>query len=207
MRTLIAFLFITITFNSTVMAQKKRKYKEIRITKTSEIIEVSADSLWNIVRKFENVGTWFSSIDHATGTGEPEFEGATCSERTCHVAIKGYDKIHEKLTHFDGAKRELAYELTEGGPKFLLFAGNHWTVIEVSPGRSQLKMDATMHLKPLMGFLFGGKIKKTVEKNLPAALYELKVYAETGEVAESKKERMKKLQKKKRKKAAAMFNT
>lgn len=184
------------SFNPKVMAQKEKKYKEVQVTMSSDVIHVSADSLWRIVRQFDKVGEWFSSIDHAVVAGEPEFAGATCSERTCYVNLKGYSEVLEKLTLFDEEKRELAYELTEGGPGFLLFAGNHWTVSEVGPNQSVLTMHAQMHVKPFMGFLFGGKLKRTIEKSLPEALNELKIFAETGEVSEAKKARMALLKKK-----------
>lgn len=191
-----------ITFNSTIMAQKEQKYREVKVVKTSEIINVSADSLWNIVRQFDNVGEWLTSIDHAVGSGEPEFEGATCSERTCYVNLKGYSEVHEKLTLFDEKHRELAYEFTGGGPSFLLSANNHWVVTEVSPDQSTLTMNATMRLKPFMGFLFGGKLQKIIEKELPESLKELKIFAETGEISEAKKARIRELERQKKKKAS-----
>ncbi len=193
----IGLILISIMFNLTVMAQKK-KYKEIKITNTSEIINVSADSLWSIVREFQDVGVWLTGIDKAMGFGEPEFEGASCSKRTCHVNVKGYNELQEKLTLFNDDKRELAYELTDGGPSFLLFASNHWTVTKIGPNQSVLRMDATMHLKGFMGFLFGGKIRRTVANGLPEALNEIKIYAETGHVSEEKKARMEKLKKKRK---------
>ncbi len=184
------------------MKQAENKYREIKITQVSEVINVSADALWQIVRKFEDVGQWFTSIDYVTVSGKSEFEGASYSERTCYVNLKGYSKVHEKLTFFDDSKRELAYELTEGAPGFLLFAGNHWTVSEVDSRHSVLKMEATLRLKKFVGSLLGGPMKKTVLKNLPIALNELKIFAETGEVSAAKKARMAELERKKRKKAA-----
>ena len=109
------------------MAQKEKKYKEVTVLATSKVIKVSADSLWNIVRKFDNVGEFFSGIDHADGRGEPQFEGATCSERTCHVNLKGYSQVHEKLTLFNEKKKELAYEFTGGGTQFHSFC---WQSLE-----------------------------------------------------------------------------
>lgn len=198
MKVIAILLLVFTTITSTAMAQKGKKYKEVKVHKASPVIHVSADSLWNIVKEFDNVGVFFSGIDHAEGRGEPEFEGATCSERTCHVNLNGYSQVHEKLTQFDPQKRELAYEFTGGGPKFLLFAGNHWKVEEVGPNECILKMEATMHLKRFVGALFGGKLRKTIEKELPISLNELKLYAETGEVSEAKKERIKELEKKNR---------
>ena len=191
---IILLLNITlITINSPIMAQKKQKYKEVKITKTSEVIHVSADSLWNIVKQFDNVGDYFTSIDSSEGRGKPEFEGATCSERTCHVNIRGYSEVHEKLTSFDDKTKQLAYQYTGGGPGFLLFAGNQWKVLSVGQNQSVLKMEATMRLKRFMGFLFGGKLKRIVERELPVSLNELKIYAETGKPSEAKLERIKTL--------------
>lgn len=184
------------------MKHAEKKYKEIKISQVSEVINVSADALWKIVRKFEDVGQWFSSIDYVTVSGASEFEGADYGERICYVNLKGYSKVREKLTLFDDTKRELAYELTEGAPGFLLFAGNHWTVSEAGPNHSVLKMEATLRLKKFAGSLFGGQMKKTVLKNLPIALNEIKIFAETGEVSTAKKERIRELEKKKRKRAA-----
>lgn len=182
--------------------KRENKYTEIKISETSEVINVSADSLWKIVREFQDVGNWFSSIDYVTASGKSEFAGATYSDRTCYVNLRGYSKVHEKLTLFDDARRELAYELTEGAPGFLLFAGNHWSVSEAGPNQSVLKMEATMRLKKFIGTLLGGQMKKTVLKNLPLALSELKVFAETGEASEAKKARMEVLAKKRNKKVA-----
>ena len=51
-----------------------------------------------------------------------------------------------------------------------------------------------------MGFLFGGKMKRTIEKNLNIAFSELRHYAETGEASESKKTRILEFEKKQEKK-------
>lgn len=198
---MLAAMAIT-TFKSNAMLKEKKEYKEVKVFETSEVINVSADSLWNIVKQFDNVGEFFTGIDHAEGRGEPEFEGATCSERTCHVNLKGYSEVYEKLTLFEPETRELAYEFTGGGPGFLLFARNHWKIEEVGPNSCILKMEATMHLKKFAGTLFGGKLKRTIERELPISLQELKLYAETGEVSETKKARKAQLARKRKKKAA-----
>ncbi|MBL4705870.1 MAG: SRPBCC family protein [Flavobacteriales bacterium] len=185
------------TFNSAAMAQKERKYREIKMDKTSEAIHVSADSLWSIIRQFDDVAIWSSSMDKITLHGEPEFEGATCNSRTCESA-QGFGEVDEKMTLFSNASRELAYESTGGGPDFLLFGKNHWTIIEIGPNQSALNLDFEMHLKRFSGFFLGGIIKKSITKEMPQFFNDLKVYAETGQVSEAKKERTEKLEKKKK---------
>lgn len=172
------------------MAQQAKKFKELKFKITSEVINVSADSLWTIAREFQDVGIWSTSVDHSTGNGDAEFEGATCSERTCHVDIKGYDQIHEKLTLFDDTSRELEYKITGGTPDFVLFTSNRWRVVEVGPQKSLVEMDITIHLKRFIGALLGGQMKKQISKNVRQVCTDLKIYAETGKVSSAKKARM-----------------
>mgnify|MGYP000492089700 CR=1 FL=1 len=165
--------------------------KEIKIKMTSDIIQVSADQLWRIVGPgFGDVGTWTSSVDRSTGTGIPQFSGAPCSDRVCHVNISGYDKICEKITYYDHNKQQMAYEITDGVPGFVLLARNHWTIREVGKNQSVAEMNCTMRLSPLMGMLLGGVMKRKVTKNLEEVFQELKAYAEKGELSSKKRKRM-----------------
>ncbi len=178
------------------MVKKEKKYKIIKTQKTSEAINVSGDSLWNIIRQFDDVATWSAAIDKITLHGEPEFHGATCNSRICENA-KGYGTVHEKMTLFSDELRELAYESTEGGPGFLLYGKNHWTIIQLGPNQSALKMDIEMHLKGVAGFFLKGIIKRSINKEMPQFFNDLKCFAETGEVSDAKKQRKKKLEKRK----------
>lgn len=191
----------TLALNTTTPAQKTRKYKEISITKSSEVINVSAEKLWAIARDFGNVGVWTSTLNSSEGVGAPEFEGATYSERVCHTNIKGFSEVHEKLTMFNDANKELSYKVSHGLPGFVLLAQNHWTILEVGPNQSMVSMNSYMRLTKFMGFLLGGKMRKTALKALDTVLAELKIYAETGEVAETKKAQLKKQSRIKKKRA------
>lgn len=184
------------------MAQTGKKYKEIKTTLKSEVINVSADSLWEILRAFDQVGVWTSTLNHSEGAGEPKFEGATCNARVCETNIRSYRKAVEELTFFSDEKKELAYELTEGAPSFLYLARNHWTVIEVGPNQSQVRMDLTMHMSRFMGLIVGKKLKNTARKQVSIVLNDLKIYAETGEVSAAKKAQLEKQSKQRKKKAA-----
>ncbi|MBL4662642.1 MAG: SRPBCC family protein [Flavobacteriaceae bacterium] len=171
-------------FSTTVMAQKEKKHKVIEQTLKSDTINVSADSLWEILREFDKVGEWTSTLDHSKGAGEVKFKGTTCNERVCQSKNT---KLVEKLIMFDDDKKELAYELIEGAPGFVKLARNHWKVYEISPNQSVVQMNVTMHLSKFMGFLLGGAITKTMIKKVRIVQNELKIYAETGEVSEAKK--------------------
>ncbi|WNJ19912.1 SRPBCC family protein [Pontibacter sp. G13] len=183
-------LFLLLTTHSIMMAQTEKKYKVLQITRTSETINVPANSLWEVVREFDNVALWSSNVDQAIGSGEPEFEGATCSERSCDVNnIAGYSRVVEKLVLFSDELQELAYQLTEGAPGFVVFAQNHWKVKQVGPQQSAIHMEVTLHLKRLQGFCFGGHMRRTIEKNIGTAMTELKAYAEAGKISDKKRER------------------
>lgn len=164
---------------------------EITLRMTSDVIEVSADKLWDIIGPgFADVGAWTSSVDRSQGRGEPEFAGAPCGERTCHVNISGYDQMTERMTHYDASNRELIYKVTEGVPGFVLLARNHWTLREVGENQSVAEMTCTLRLTPWMGMLLGWMMKWQVRRSLQQVFRELKTYAETGELSIQKKKRL-----------------
>lgn len=170
------------------------KPREITIHMTSDTINVSADTLWTLVGPgFADVGAWTTSVDKSFAVGTPQLEGAPCNERECHVNISGYDKMIETLTLFDADSRQIAYEVTEGVPGFVLLARNHWTIREVGPGRSVAEMACTMRLSAWAGLFLGGTMKRTVARNLKEVFQELKVYAETGDTSAQKKSRLRAL--------------
>lgn len=108
---------------------QEMKRKIVKETLTSEIINVSPDSLWSICREFDKTAEWTSTLNHSYGIGEPEHEGATCSSRICETNIGNGNKVLEKLTLFSDENKELSYNLIEGAPGFITFANNHWKVI------------------------------------------------------------------------------
>ncbi|QTN38920.1 SRPBCC family protein [Cryomorphaceae bacterium] len=191
MKKFLATLVVLFTLNGIVMAQHGFDVeREI-------VIEVSADELWEMVGPgFVDVYKWSSNVDHAVGTGNPEFEGAVCSERFCDVNVKGFNKISERLTAYDEDRMNLAYEVTDGLPGFVTFAENNWTVVPVSENRAILVMKAKFRSKGLMGSLMNGMMEKKMIKTLETVLEDAKIYAETGEQSPAKKKRVADLAKK-----------
>ena len=178
-------------FESTTMAQQGFDVSR-DIT-----INVSAAELWKMVGPgFVEVYKWSSNVDHATGGGTPEFEGAICSERFCDVNVKGFDKISEKLTKYDEGKMNLAYEVTDGMPGFVTRAVNDWTVVPVNKSQSRLVMKAECRSKGVMGKMMNGMMEKKMSETLETVLMDAKIYAETGEISPAKQERIASLRKK-----------
>ena len=136
------------------------------------------------------------NVDHAVGSGSPEFEGAVCSKRTCDVNVKGFSKINESLTKYDVSTKTLAYRVDEGMPGFVTKAKNEWQVVSVSDSQSKLVMNAEFGSKGLMGTLMNGMMKKKMEKTLETVLVDAKIFAETGQVSDAKRKRQEQLKKK-----------
>lgn len=187
-------LWLTIalfTLNTSIMAQKGFDL-EREIT-----INVSAEELWTMVGPgFVEVYKWSSNVDHAEGSGAPEFEGAVCSERSCDVNVKGFSSIHEQLTKYNAQQMNLAYEVKSGMPSFVTKASNDWTVVAIDDTHSKLLMKAEFRSKGLMGSLMNGMMEKKMRKTLDTVLNDAKIYAETGQQSEAKKERVAQLAKK-----------
>jgi len=138
----------------------------------------------------------FSKSDHVRASGEPKFEGATCSRRTCDLNAKGFSRIDETITIYD-EKRILAFDVTEGTPGFVKHVNSHWQIIEISPNQCRVEITAVIEAKKFMGTLMGGMFKKNINTVLPVVLNDLKVYAETGETSDLRKQRVAKLESKK----------
>jgi len=161
------------------------------------IIDVSSEELWEMVGPgFVDVYKWSSNVDHASGSGKPEFEGAVCSQRSCDVNVKGFNKISERLTNYDQEQMTLAYAVEEGMPGFVTKAENQWTVIPIDASHSKLVMAAAFESKGIMGALTKGMMKKKMSETLDTVLQDAKIYAETGQISPAKRERIEEIKRK-----------
>ena len=89
------------TVSIAVPAQEKENYKEIILSKRIQI-NAPADEVWEVVGPgFGDAHIWASTVDHAVTSGEPEFEGASCSSRSCDLNVKGFSHIKEEITIYD----------------------------------------------------------------------------------------------------------
>ena len=169
------------------------KRKEVKMSK-SVTLNVSANDLWQIVGPgFAEAGKWSSAIDHSAGHGEGKFDGATCDSRSCDLSAKGFSSVNERITEYDDKNRTLAYDVFEGMPGFVTYTNNHWVITDLEEGQCKADLQITMHMKPFLGSLLGGMLKKNISNLLDISLDDLKVYAETGQQSDRKKARMQKL--------------
>jgi hypothetical protein len=169
------------------------KRKEVKMSK-SVGVNVSANDLWQVVGPgFAEAGKWSTAVDHSAGHGEGQFDGATCDTRSCDLSAKGFSSVNERITEYDANNRTLAFDVFEGMPGFVTYTNNRTVVTEISQDQSQAELQITMHMKPFLGWLLGGMLKKNLSNLIVSALDDLKVFAETGKPSGRKQARIKKL--------------
>lgn len=169
------------------------KNKEVKMSKPVTI-NVSADALWDIIGPgFADAGKWSTAVDHSAGHGDGKFDGASCDTRSCDLSAKGFDKVNEKITEYDVRNKTMAFDVIEGTPGFVTYLNNRTVVTDLGNGKSKAELQITMHMKPFMGWLLGGMLKKNINNLLDSALDDLKVFEETGVPSARKQARMKKL--------------
>ena len=169
------------------------KRKEVKMSKSVNV-NVSADKLWEIIGPgFAKAGEWSSAIDHSTSSGEGQFEGAVCDTRSCDLSAKGFTSVDERITEYDDANQTMAFDVYQGMPGFVTQMNSRHIITDEGDGKSKDEIQITMQMKPFMGALMGGMLKKNLSRLLDRALLDLKVFAETGKPSAEKLARMKKL--------------
>ena len=169
------------------------KYKEVKMSK-SLVVNVSANDLWQIVGPgFAEADKWSTAVDHSVGHGEGKFDGATCDTRSCDLSAKGFSSVNERITEYNDSNRTMSFDVFEGMPGFVTYTNNRTVITDLGEGQSQAELQITMHMKPFMGWLLGGMLKKNLSNLIDSALDDLKVFAETGKPSGRKQARMKKL--------------
>lgn len=171
------------------------KRKEVKMSK-SITVNVTADELWQIVGPgFSEAGKWSTAVDHSVGHGEGKFDGAVCDSRSCDLSAKGFTSVNERITEYDDDNRVVAFDVFEGMPGFVTHMNSRNVITGLGQGKSKVELQITMHMKPFMGALMGGMLKKNINNLLDSALDDLKVFAETGKPSDRKLARLKKLAK------------
>ena len=172
------------------------KRKEVKMSK-SVIVNVSSDKLWEIIGPgFAKAGEWSSAIDHSSASGEGKFDGAVCDTRSCDLSAKGFSSVDERITDYSHENKTMAFDVYQGMPGFVTHMNSRHVITDAGNGKSKDEIQITMQMKPLMGALMGGMLKKNLGNLLDSALEDLRVFAETGKPSDLKKARMAKLAKK-----------
>ena len=180
------------TSNSKVMAQDEKKYIELKTITTSEIMNVSADALWTII-SHPNISIWSTLLDSTEYFGEKIFEDVTWSKRISMVNSKGHHESHEDLISYEASDREIKFASTKF-PGFIISNQTHWKVIDKGQNKSVLRTTTVMKMKKLQAFFLKRPMLKAINKNGKGIFYDIKHYAENGNVSPSKANRIEELQ-------------
>jgi hypothetical protein len=109
------------------------------------------------------------------------------------LSAKGFSSVNEKITEYDVPNKTMAFDVFEGMPGFVINASNRTVISSKGEKKSNATLQITMKMKPFMGWLMGGMLKKNLSELIDSALDDLKIYAETGKPSARKVARMKKL--------------
>jgi hypothetical protein len=160
---------------------------KLNIKKTIEV-NSNPNQPWEIIGpKFLDISKWARSINksYSNEQAPKNFNNAPAGGRYCEV--NGFGKMKEEILHFDAQKQEITWSAEgEKLPGFVNGLQNALKVEKIGENSSRITTHITADLSGIGGFLMGGMIKKNFDKVLAGFLKDLKIYAETGEISETK---------------------
>lgn len=171
---------------------------EIEVFKSKKdiTINISAEKLWGIIGSgFVEYDKWATIVDRSSGKGKGQFEGAHSDERICLVNGQGPNEVTEKILQYSDVNMNVSYEVTQGMPEMMAKASNEMAVAPTAGNKSifSVNMEWGVH-GPLEE-----EMSKMMDENQRASidvfLNDLKVFAETGKVSDSKQSRLEELSK------------
>ena len=172
------------------MAQNEPKI-EVFKSKKEVVINISAEKLWKIIGPgFADFDKWATIVDHSTGKGESEIDGAPLNERVCIVNGQGPNEVTEKFLKYSESDMHLSYEATQGMHEMMAKATNEMTVVHESDNRSKIIVNMEWWVRGPLPEEMSEMMEGNLNTLIDVFLNDLKVFAETGEVSESKQERL-----------------
>lgn len=185
-------IIVLTTLNLNVMAQKEKKYTEIKTERISDTIHISAESLWDIISN-PNMATWSTLLDSTKHFGPEVFEGVPWSKRVSVVNSKGHHESHEDLMVYDPIHLKIKFASTKF-PNFIISNETHWEVLDLGNNQSVMKITTLMFMKKTQGLFLKKPMIKAIDKNGKQILNDLKYYAENQEPSPAKKNRIETLE-------------
>ena len=136
-----------------------------------------------------------NDYNHSTGKGESEIDGAPCNVRVCKVNGQGENEVTEKLLQYSDNNMNLAYEATQGMHEMMAKATNEMTVVHESNNKSKIIVNMEWWVRGPLPEEMSKMMKGNLSTLIDVFLNDIKVFSETGEVSESKQERLNELAK------------
>lgn len=126
-KSIIALVLIVVAMSA---FEAHAQFADAKITRT-KVLDISADQLWGVMRKMDEIDKYSSGIARLEWTGEKGAGGS----RVCYAPDgKGYFK--ENILTYDDTQRTYSYAVVEGVP----FTGmvNSWTVVDLGYNKSMV---------------------------------------------------------------------
>lgn len=125
-----AIIVITLLVGMVSMNQVNAQQSDAKKTYT-KIVDVSADEVWEILRKMDQIDKYSSTIARVEWKGNMGIGGS----RTCYSPDgKGYFK--ENIVNFDDSRRTFSYSVVEGVP--IKGMVNTWNVVDLGYKKSMI---------------------------------------------------------------------
>lgn len=161
--------------------------------KESIEINTNAEMAWNIIGpNFVNISDWGRGINKSWGndTVTINIKGAPSGGRFCDLGKLGI--ADERILHYSESLKEITWSAqVDKMPGFVKELQNALKVEPVSDTSCIISTNISADLTGLGGLVLAGQIKKNFAKLLKGFVKDWKVYAETGEVSEAKKQEIK----------------
>lgn len=163
--------------------------------KNSFTINTSADRVWQVIAKeFLDISKWArdvnASYDSFSKTTIPE--GAPAAGRFCEVS--GFGKVDELIIHFDDKNKELTWTASaDKMPGFVTNLQNAWTIKEIDSNKSLVTSQLSADLSGILGTIMYPLMKMNFSKLVKGFIEDFTIYSETGNISETKKKQLDKL--------------
>lgn len=147
--------------------------------------EVSIDApvaaVWEVVaHRFDRVGEWATVIRSSSpAPGVSLVADAPVAGRVCRTGIGLVPEVTERIVAYDEVNHTFTYE-AENLPSFLGAARNQWRVTALDDDRTAVSLEATLHVRGLLGRVMYLVLRLQIARTSPQFLQDLKHYIEHG---------------------------
>ncbi len=145
-------------------------------------INAPVERVWELLaHRFEDIADWFSGVS-ASEALPGQAGDQVAAGRVCTTA-RG--NLTERITDLDDTARRFTFVI-DGLPGFVAHAANTFQVEPGPDGTSRVSFRVVMTLKPLASVVMGWMFKRKINETGDQILADFKVYAETGNVSDTK---------------------
>lgn len=127
----VALLLVGLSF---IPANAQKADANVTVTK---VIDASADEVWSVLRKMDDIDKYSSLIGKVEWTGEHGVGG----ERLCLPPKNGEGFFKERIVGFDDSQRTYSYALLEGAPVKGMV--NNFKVVDLGYQKSMIVWTST----------------------------------------------------------------